>query len=161
MYAFNDNNNSIDHHSNFIINIIENISLFCFDINDSLNTENIKNTWKLNIYNYENSNNIASFLFCDLSFLYLVCFVQEFDLKLVESLQMIKTFRSKVLASLVINKVDIIFTKTYDEQFESDYNNNSESIINNLNKISTVYNALSGVTEHFKRLKGFIQLFII
>ena len=58
MYAFNDNNNSTDHHSNFIINIIENISLFCFDINDSLNTENIKNTWKLNIYNYENSNNI-------------------------------------------------------------------------------------------------------
>jgi hypothetical protein len=157
MYAFNDNKNSIDH-NNFIIDIIENISLFCFDSNDSLNKENIKNTWKINIYHYENLNNITSFLFCDLSFLYLVCFVQGVDLKLVESLQMIDTFRSKVLTSLIIDKVDIVFTKTYDKQFESDYKNNSESMINNLNKISTVYNVLSGVTEHFKRLKGFIQL---
>jgi hypothetical protein len=177
MYAFNDNNcfNDDDYYSNFIINIIQKILSDIFDSNDSLNKENdikkpleiimkkenIKNTWKINICRYQNSNNITSFLFCDLSFLYLVCFVQGVDLNLVESLRMFNTFRSKLLASLITNKVNELFSETYNTKFESEYSNSKSIIDNNLDKISTAYNAMSGATEHFRRLEGCIKLFII
>lgn len=153
--------NKINDYNSFVKNFIKDIYELIFN-DDSVDLIRINNEWKFDM-THDSLKKYPEYLFGDISFLNLILFVDTLpDSTIKQTVSVIddmqKTFRKKIVVSLVINKVNDLFIKSYNKNLcmlPRDTNLRISDITCKLMDLKLIYDCL---IDHFETLKKGIYL---